>query len=161
MLSHVDVAPTLLSLCGIPAPPAMQGADLAPVLLAQASEGPDSVYFQIFVPFAGDGTPHPWRGVRTGDAMYARTQAGPWVLYDLEKDPFERSNLADDPAHAALRERMEQKLAGWMTRTGDSWGVNSMEPVEDKGRLYRFGTFYTIDEYVRWAAEHPDLAPRD
>lgn len=161
LLSHVDVAPTLLALCGIAVPPAMQGSDLSPVVLGQADQGPDSVYFQIFVPFAGDGTPHPWRGVRTADAMYARARSGPWVLYDLAHDPYEQTNLAADPAHAALRARMDGKLAGWMTRTGDSWDFNSLEPVEDKGRLYRFAAFSTIDEYLRWAAEHPDLAPRD
>ena len=74
--------------------------------------GPDSAFFQIFVPFAGDGTPHPWRGVRTDRHMYARTEAGPWVLYDLEDDPYEMKNLAHDPAHAALREEMEARLAG-------------------------------------------------
>ena len=161
LLSHVDVAPTLLSLCGIDVPATMQGSDLSAVALGRSGRGPDSVYFQIFVPFAGDGTPQPWRGVRTADAMYARTRSGPWVLYDLVNDPFEQTNLARDAAHAALRARMEQKLADWMARTGDSWDLNSMEPVEDKGRLYRFGTFYTIDEYVRWAAQHPELAPRD
>jgi hypothetical protein len=36
-----------------------------------------------------------------------------------------------------------------------------MEPVEDKGRLYRFGAFTTIDEYLKWAAAHPNLAPGD
>ena len=39
-----------------------------------------------------------------------------------------------------------------MKDTGDSWGFNSMAPVEDKGRLYRFETFSTIDEYLKWAA---------
>jgi len=161
LFSHVDVAPTLLALCGLPVPPAMQGSDLSPVALGQADRGPDSAFFQIFVPFAGDGTPHPWRGVRTAHAMYARTRSGPWVLYDLNKDPYEQTNLAADPAHAALRAQMETKLTDWMTRIGDSWDLNSMEPVEDKGRLYRFETFSTIDEYLQWAAKHPDLAPRD
>ncbi|MDR3639620.1 MAG: sulfatase [Isosphaeraceae bacterium] len=161
LLSHVDIAPTLLSLCGIPVPKQMQGTDLSPVALGQSTNGPDSVFFQIFVPFAGDGTPHPWRGIRTPSAVYARTRSGPWVLYDLDKDPFEQTNLAADPAHAALREQLERQLAGWMTRTGDSWDLNSLEPVEDKGRLYRFETFYTIDDYVQWAAKHPELAPRD
>jgi hypothetical protein len=48
-----------------------------------------------------------------------------------------------------------------MVRTGDSWALNSMEPVEDKGRLYRFETFYTIEEYRQWAAKLPALASRD
>ena len=93
--------------------------------------------------------------------MYARTEAGPWVLYDLPNDLYELKNLADDPAHASDRELMEAKLADWMKRTGDSWANNSMAHVEDKGRLYRFEAFSTIREYLDWAAKHPDLAPKD
>ena len=161
LLSHVDLAPTLLSLCGLAVPEEMQGTDLSGVVLGTTDRGPDSAFFQIFVPFAGDATPRPWRGVRTDRHMYARTQEGPWVLYDLEDDPYERKNLAHDPAHAAVRERMEAKLAGWMKRTGDSWANDSMASVEDNGRLYRFRAFYTIREYQDWAARHPDLAPKD
>ncbi len=161
LLSHVDLAPTLLSLCGLPVPAEMQGTDLSDVVRGTSGRGPDSVFFQIFVPFAGDGTPNPWRGVRTDNAMYARTEAGPWLLYDLNRDPYELKNLAQDPASAPLRNEMEAKLAAWMKRTGDSWQFNSMEPVEDKGRLYRFERFTTIQEYLKWAAAHPDLAPKD
>jgi arylsulfatase A-like enzyme len=161
LLTHVDLAPTLLALCGLPVPSDMQGADLSGVALGRTDRGPDSAFFQIFVPFAGDGTPHPWRGVRTERTLYARTEAGPWVLYDLPNDPYERKNLAHDSTQVPLLEEMEARLADWMRRTGDSWALNSMAPVEDKGRLYRFGTFYAIGEYLDWAAKHPDLAPKD
>jgi arylsulfatase A-like enzyme len=161
LLTHVDLAPTLLALCGLPVPKDMQGTDLSGVVLGTTDQGPDSGFFQIFVPFAGDGTPHPWRGVRTDHLMYARTEAGPWVLYDLMDDPYELKNLANDPAQTAVRDDMQAKLAAWMKRTGDSWSLNSMAPVEDKGRLYRFETFYTIQDYLDWAAKHPDLAPQD
>jgi arylsulfatase A-like enzyme len=161
LLSHVDFAPTLLSLCGVKVPADMQGTDLSRVVLGKTDDGPDSVFFQIFVPFAGDGTPNPWRGVRTQRWMYARTEKEPWVLYDLEKDPDELKNLANDPDCAAVRKELEARLEKWMRDTGDAWRFNSMAPVEDKGRLYRFGTFYTIEEYLKWAAEHPDLAPKD
>lgn len=56
---------------------------------------------------------------------------------------------------------METRLAKWMKDTGDSWTFDSDVKVDDKGRLTRFQAFYTIDEYVKWAAEHPDLAPKD
>jgi hypothetical protein len=56
---------------------------------------------------------------------------------------------------------MEAKLAAWMERTGDSWTNDSSVHVEDQGRLYRFGAFTTIGEYLDWAAKHPDLAPKD
>jgi arylsulfatase A-like enzyme len=161
LLTHVDLAPTLLGLCGPPVPADMQGTDLSGVVLGTTDRGPDSAFFQIFVPFAGDGTSHPWRGVRTDRFMYARTMADPWVLYDLEDDPYEMRNLAHDPTHARLRKRMEAKLAAWMDRTGDSWANNSMAPVEDEGRLYRFEAFHTIREYLDWATKHREIAPRD
>jgi arylsulfatase A-like enzyme len=161
LLTHVDIAPTLLALCGLPVPNDMQGADLSGVLLGRTDRGPDSAFFQIFVPFAGDGTPDPWRGVRTDRFMYARTEAGPWVLYDLREDPYELKNLAHDPAQAAVRDVLQAKLAAWMSRTGDSWALNSMAPVEDQGRLYRFETFSTIGEYLEWEAKHPELAPKN
>ena len=161
ILTHVDVTPTLLGLCGLPVPVAMQGADLSGLVLGTTREAPRSAFFQIFVPFAGDGTPKPWRGVRTDRHMYARTAEGPWALYDLKDDPYERKNLANDPSRSALRAEMEALLDAWMKRTGDSWALNSMAPVEDAGRLYRFGTFTTIDEYLKWEKEHPDQKPRD
>src|ERR1700730_13546932 len=65
LLSHVDLAPTLLALCGLPVPNDMEGTDLSGLVLGRTDQGPGSAFFQIFVPFAGDGTPHPWRGVRT------------------------------------------------------------------------------------------------
>ena len=65
LLTHVDLAPTLLALCGVPVPAEMQGTDLSRRRARADGAGPDSAFFQIFVPFAGDGTPQPWRGVRT------------------------------------------------------------------------------------------------
>jgi arylsulfatase A-like enzyme len=159
LLTHVDLAPTLLALCGLPVPDEMQGTDMSGVLLGQNTPGPVSAFFQIFVPFAGDVTPRPWRGVRTHRYMYARTQAGPWLLYDLQEDPFELRNLVNDAAHDSVRKTMDARLTVWMSRTGDTWANDSLAPVEDDGRLYRSRPFYTIREYLDWAAEHPEVAP--
>lgn len=40
-------------------------------------------------------------------------------LYDLRNDPDEFHNLADDPAHAALRIELQRKLSDWMHDTSD------------------------------------------
>jgi arylsulfatase A-like enzyme len=160
IFSHVDVAPTMLAFAGVPIPPAMQGGDLSSVMRG-AGAGPPSAFLQQFVPYRSDNLPEGWRGLRTSRHLYARTETGPWLLYDLQADPYQQRNLASDPASAALLNDMEAKLSEWMKRTGDAWSFNSRQPVDDKGRLYRFGTFTTIDEYLKWAEAHPDLAPKD
>ncbi|MEX2263768.1 MAG: sulfatase [Bryobacteraceae bacterium] len=160
LFTQVDFAPTLLSLCGVSQPAGLQGSDLAPVALGEKPEGPDSAFFQIFGPYQGDGTDAGWRGVRTRRYMYARYRERPWVLYDLEQDPYQMKNLAAESSASAVRAEMENQLTAWMERTGDSWDYNWSHLVEDKGRLYRFGTFHTVDEYLKWETEHPDLAPK-
>ncbi len=160
LFTHADVAPTMLGLAGLPVPAEMQGADLSAVVRG-GEGGPDSAFFQLFVPYHSDRVAEGWRGVRTQRYMYARTESEPWLLYDLQADPDERRNLAAEPDAAAIRAELEKKLESWMKKTGDAWTFNSRHPVDDKGRLYRFGTFYTVDEYLKWAAAHPDLAPKD
>lgn len=161
LLTHVDFAPTLLGLCGVRSARAMQGHDFSRLLLGHSQQTPDSAYFQIFGPFAGDETSGGWRGVRTPRYIYARYRDKPWVLYDLVNDPYEQKNLATDPASARLRAQMEQKLAAWMRRTGDSWRYDWTEMVEDKGRLYTHQAFYTVADYLKWAKQLPEQAPKN
>jgi arylsulfatase A-like enzyme len=149
IFTHVDVAPTLLSLCGVKPAPGMQGTDLSRVILGTSREAPDSAFFQIFGPFQGDGTEDGWRGVRTHRYLYARFETKPWVLYDLEKDPYEMHNLVEDPGSQGLLKEMEGRVAAWMRRTGDSWKYDWHELVEDKGRLYTGGTYYSVEEYLK------------
>ncbi len=153
LFSHVDIAPTLLGLCGIEIPSAMQGHNLAPRLLGQSKEEPTSILFQIFNPAALDGIPHPWRGIRTKTQMFARFENAPWVLYDLPKDPYELHNLADDPISFRERERMDQLLKDAMNQTRDAWSFNSDEQVEDGARLYREKAYYSIDDYLRESSD--------
>jgi arylsulfatase A-like enzyme len=151
IFTHVDFAPTLLGLCGVKPPVRMQGADLSRLILGTSEAAPDSAFFQIFGPYQGDGTEGAWRGVRTSRYMYARFETKPWVLYDLEKDPYEMKNLVDDPASQALLKEMESRVNAWMRKTGDAWSFDWHELVEDKGRLYKEGTYYSVDEYLRSA----------
>ena len=76
LFSHVDMAPTLLSLCGLNPDAGMQGSDLSAVILGESESGPESAYFQIFGPYISGGVDSGWRGVRTERYMYARTRKG-------------------------------------------------------------------------------------
>lgn len=63
----------------------------------------------------------PWRGLRTPKWKYARFADRPWVLYDLEQDPYEQRNLAEDPGFAPLVARFDREIAAWQQQFADSW----------------------------------------
>jgi hypothetical protein len=52
----------------------------------------------------------------------------PEELYDTEEDPHEINNLAGDPAHAEVLERLRRALDAWRREVGD-WGEVSEEMV--------------------------------
>ena len=151
LFSHIDMAPTLLALAGQEVPKNMQGADLSRVALGETTDGPEAVLLQIFVPFNPDGIATPWRGIITKDYTYARYENAPWVLFDDKADPHQMKNLAADPGAKDLREKLDAQLAALMKKNGDAWSFNSPELVEEGGRLYKHGTFYTVQEYLDWA----------
>lgn len=45
-----------------------------------------------------------------------------YELFDLEQDPDEVHNLADDPAHQQVREQLMAELTAFQLRTKDPWG---------------------------------------
>ena len=158
LFSHVDMAPTLLALAGLPAPSTMQGSDLSRVALGQTTDGPSAVLLQIFVPFNPDQVSKPWRGIVTSRYTYARYENEPWVLFDRERDPAELENLVAKPEHAALQKQLDQQLADLMKKQGDSWKFNSNELVEEGGRLYRTKTFYTIADFLEFSKSSPEAS---
>jgi arylsulfatase A-like enzyme len=51
------------------------------------------------------------------DAAYGKRPK--YELYDLKNDPHETKNLADDPAHAGIKNELEKRLLAELKRTGD------------------------------------------
>src|SRR5262245_56873548 len=70
----------------------------------------------------------PWaETARRGDKFIGKRQVekyfwrDPIELYDLQTDPDEVVNLANDPQHAELRTVMSERLLARLRETGDSW----------------------------------------
>jgi len=108
----VDVAPTLLALAGVDAPPDLAGRPLPHADAAAAPSAPSVSYYH----FANDQPYEAW-SLRDGRWKLAwvrwRSEAGPRVqLFDLDADPGERAPLAGDPERVrALRAGLEARRA--------------------------------------------------
>lgn len=124
-VNHVDIAPTTLGLCGIAAPDWMSGTDLSAYRLGPWPEGPtpDSAYLQIVVPTGHlDSVDRAWRGVVTRDGWkYVVFEPHPWLLFNLNEDPYEQVNLAYNSRYAKERRNLQARLAAWINDTGDAF----------------------------------------
>ncbi|MCP5068186.1 MAG: sulfatase-like hydrolase/transferase, partial [bacterium] len=108
IVANIDVAPTLLSLAGIPVPNAMQGRSLLPLLAEDDVVWRDAFLYTYFF--------EPWYPTPTSQALITdrekliRFEGLPAELYDLSADPEELVDLANSAAHAPLRENLEMRL---------------------------------------------------
>ena len=124
MVINTDIAPTLLDLAGGAAPKAMQGRSVVP-LVRTPPAGPlppemkprDAWYYEYFEFPDPSHNVEKQRGVRTAKWKLIHYYDPPFrfgaafELYDLEKDPEERVNLANRPAYQATVKELQAKMA--------------------------------------------------
>jgi len=113
MILAIDIAPTLIDLAGGKPGPTVQGKSLVPVMRGKAKKWRQSFLCEYWSEGAW-----PWivgmgyKAVRTERWKYIH-----WThhqdmaeFYDLQSDPFETKNLAQDPAVAAERDKVKKEL---------------------------------------------------
>jgi choline-sulfatase len=163
----IDIVPTILDLAGLQkaAPPALPGRSLVPALDAPSKADPQVVsYSETLFPRIHFG----WsdlRSVRMGGWKYI--QAPRPELYDLARDPGERTNLfaAEGRRAASLRSRLLDTLGG----SPETAVVGVTAPKLDPGTLQRLASLGyvsgpgsatpsntdpkdTIDEFVKYGS---------
>lgn len=144
LVSQVDLFPTICELCGIKAPPWLQGKSLMPLVRGETEQINQEVFAEVNYHAAYE----PQRAARTqrfkyirrladratpvlpntddsaGKALWLRhgwkTRAVPTdQLYDLVFDPTEAHNLVDDAEYLGVLVEMRELLNWWMRRTND------------------------------------------
>ncbi len=130
LINHVDIAPTTLGLCGIEKPDWMRGHDYAGVRLPNRPQtgAPDSAFIQSVIPTGhGDSVDRPWRAVVTQDGWkYVVLEHQPWLMFNLNDDPYELVNLAHNTRFGEERRRLQDCLAQWIADTGDSFALPAL-----------------------------------
>jgi iduronate 2-sulfatase len=109
----LDLYPTLVELCGLPAVEGLQGHSLAPLL-----KDPQSPWSHPAYAVARNGDAF-GQSVRTEKWRYSEWNGGSAgaVLFDEQADPHETKNLANDAKHADVVKEMKALLAQLPVRT--------------------------------------------
>jgi len=117
MVLSLDLAPSILDICGAKALPGIAGRSWKPLLTGKTGGWRNSFLYEYNYEPQFPYTPNV-RGVRTdewklihypnGDGTPDRFTA---ELYNLKTDPHEMRNLIGDPRQAAKRAELERELA--------------------------------------------------
>ena len=123
LASAVDVMPTILGLCRVPAPDGGQGLDLSPWLLDGGGARPESVYAEGQL-----GSREAWRMVVRGlDKLVFTAGLEILHLYNLGQDPGETTDLAREPAEERKRDELRAIAADWMRRLADEMDPSGLK----------------------------------
>jgi arylsulfatase A-like enzyme len=126
LVSHVDIAPSLLSAVGLQVPSSMQGHNFLPLLDRKTEGWRNEAYFEMSEFVTG-------RGLRTPQFTYAA--AAPkmpgwtpvprsdryveYMMYDLYADPYQHVNLAGRATYAKQAEQLRARLAERIFEAGN------------------------------------------
>jgi len=116
-----DWFPSLCGLAGVPVPQTVEGLDLSAAWRGEPVSGNDGLLlmnFSKFYDWFGDG--QEWRGIRTAAGSYTEWLDGRREFFDLDADPLQQRNLADDSGAAAQRIDHEALLREVQSRRGDA-----------------------------------------
>jgi arylsulfatase A-like enzyme len=117
-VSNIDFAPTLVDVADARAGRKMDGVSLMPTIRNPKKRPDRALEIEALAPlFAGDipvnAWDRPYTGVRTDRYTYVVwTDTGEEELYDRKLDPYQLTNIANDPyADPAVKARLAAKLA--------------------------------------------------
>jgi choline-sulfatase len=143
LVELIDIAPTLAELCGLGVPRSMQGRSLVPLIDGRTAEHRDAVFAmggveREAIDRRAVADERYWERFKGGQyerkqqvildepdfmmrAKMVRTRThklvyrlnGHHELYDLERDPLELENRADDPGYAVVRTALQERLLRW------------------------------------------------
>jgi choline-sulfatase len=132
VVQHIDIVPTILDLVKAPAPGNLRGRSLRP-LIEDSGELPEqAVYSEALYARYHFG----WSELTAlTDGRYRYIKAPRQELYDLERDPHERQNVATDRPQPsqALRGALDRLIAGTLIQAPGAVSADARERLQALG----------------------------
>jgi len=122
LCEQIDFAPTVLDMCGIPAPLAMQGRSMVPVIEGR-QKGRDAV-------FAFESNRRQMVRTKEWKLIHTRPESES-LLFDLTEDPHETFNLYGKPEYAQVEADMKNRLLSWHLETPNRTVPNTFARGEE------------------------------
>jgi arylsulfatase A-like enzyme len=110
LVANIDLAPTITALARARPRRVMDGINLLPLIRNPTVSANRSILFE--------SVDLDIYGVRRGPWMYNRYSDGEEELYNLDTDPYELTNVADEPGLASLKASLAAELARLRTCNG-------------------------------------------
>jgi tetratricopeptide (TPR) repeat protein len=132
LVQHVDLVPTLLDLVKAPAPGNLPGRSLKPLLEGTGLLAPANIYSEALYARYHFG----WSElVAITTERYRYIKAPHEELYDLTRDPHERTNIADQQAkeRATLRAALDSTTAGATIQSPGAVSAEARERLQSLG----------------------------
>jgi len=142
LVGSIDLMPTILEMTGQRVPDKVQGKSLLPLTKGESVKWRDVIFSEGGYPGRGHGVS---TMARTQTHKYVRHTRGEQLfeeLFDLERDPWERDNKAEDPDYADVK--------GELIKAMDEWEANT-----DHAPMYPILSKEKQKEY----REHPERRP--
>jgi len=117
LISSADLMPTILSICGLDLPGTCTGKDKS-TAMSDSGMADESIY---------GGVQDEWRAVVKEDYKLVIEGNGdgvteiPTKMYNLNTDPYEMTNLINDPVYDSVKTDLLAEIQIWKTKTSDSF----------------------------------------
>ena len=166
-VTHVDFVPTVLDMLGIEKPQNLQGRSYWNLLRGDTYNPSEYVFSEKtyhtyydpmrairtdrwklianfeFAPtietppdYLSNAKGYPETSIAL-DIPYTEMYHPLFELFDLEQDPLEQNNLAEDPDHAGIRDDLARRLRDWMEETGDPLLEGPIPQAHSPGHLHQ------------------------
>jgi arylsulfatase A-like enzyme len=131
LVETVDFAPTLASLCGLPAFDTADGFDITGLLNGSLTKTRDAAFTEN--PWSKAVRWDKWRMTYYPESMFGKDCPG--ELYDLSADPDETENLYSIPQYAPVVATGRSLLLDWLVQTARVVGAQTVPPDWTRGPL--------------------------